>query len=166
MWRRAMRPDRRRKRIIRRRSRRPSGTTTCSPRNFIRRKASASAWRCCAASPNGSKVPYETEAQARHEVQNLACASGSYGTLLFKPRDDHSDVVLAALLIGALHQAVARRLRVRRLTRILRISSSETISVRPSEQSIRQSPPSSAILCISTWTLESSPPTTFVTTWR
>ncbi len=42
--------------ITRRRSRRPSGATTCSPRSFTRRRASASAWRCCGGSRNGNEA--------------------------------------------------------------------------------------------------------------
>ncbi len=41
--------------ITRRRSRRPSGATTCSPRSFTRKRASASAWKCCGGSRNGSE---------------------------------------------------------------------------------------------------------------
>ena len=62
--------------ITRRRSRRPSGTTTCSPRSFTRRRASASAWRCCDGSRNGNESPYQPEARARDCDENPCLHAG------------------------------------------------------------------------------------------
>ena len=54
--RRAMRTSSPPRPITRRRSRRRCGATTCSPRSSTRRRASASGWKCCGGSRNGSEI--------------------------------------------------------------------------------------------------------------